>query len=73
MDEGDPAASRADPGCLVDQPVAASLALGQGLVQIGNPVADVMNAGAAPLEKARDGSVRSAGFEQLDLGWAERK
>ena len=71
MDEGDSAAARSDPGRFIDQPVAPGLAFGQGLVEVGDAVADVVNARTAPLEKSGDRSIGSPRLEQLDLGFAE--
>jgi hypothetical protein len=71
MDKSDPAASSAHAGLLVDQPVAASAALGEGQVEIGDAVADMVNAGSAPLQETRNGPVGSAWLEQLHLGFAE--
>lgn len=71
MDEGDPPAPRSEAGLLVDQPVALGVALGESLVEIGDTVADVVNAGTAAFEKTRDRSVRCTGLEQFDLGAAE--
>ena len=58
---------------LVHQSVAGAPAGGQGGVQIGHPVADVMNAGAAAGEEPGDGTVRLERREQLDVGFAEGK
>lgn len=67
MDEGDAMAACSDPGRFVDQPVARSSAGGEGDIEIGHPVADVMDARSAPLQEFRDRAVGRAGFEQFDL------
>lgn len=71
MDEGDPAASRSDPWCFIDQSVSPGHAFSQRLVEIGDTVADVMNAGAAPLEESRDRPLGREWLEQFDFGFAE--
>ena len=71
MDEGNPTASRTDTRLLVDQPVPFRAALRERLVEIGNPVADVMDPRSAPLKESRDGTVGRTRLEQLDLGLAE--
>ena len=73
MDEGDSTAPRADPGLLIDQPVSPRAALGQRPIEVGNPVADMVNARSAPLEKFGDGAFGRARFQQLDLGGAQGK
>lgn len=71
MNEGNPAAPRAHAGLGVDQPVAAGTALREGQVEIGDAVADMVDARPAPSQESRDGPVGSARLEQLDLGLAE--
>ena len=73
VDERDPAATGSHPGLLIDQAVPPRTAGGQCLVEIGNPVADMMDTRSAPLEKFRDGTVGSTRLEQLDLGFAKGK
>jgi thioredoxin 1 len=73
MNEGDAPAAGAEAGSFVDQPVAGGTAGFEGSVQVGHPVADVMNAGAAPGEEAGDGPLRIERGEQLHLRVAEGK
>jgi hypothetical protein len=43
----------------------------EGFVKVGNPVADVMNAGTPFGQEPGDGTVGGAGLQKLDLGVAE--
>lgn len=71
MDEGDPMATRPGPGFLIDQGIALGSAGGQGSVEIGNPVADVMNPRAAAGQESTDRRIGAGGLEQLDLSASE--
>lgn len=71
MDEGNAMAAGADAGHLVDQPEACGDASGQGAVEIGNPIADVVNTWAAARDEFRDGAVRALRLEQLHVRPAE--
>ncbi len=73
MDEGDPAAAGSLPGHLVDQAVPGLPAPRQRGVEIGNPVAHVMDAGTPPLQKAGDRTLGVPRREELNLGFAEGK
>lgn len=73
MNEGDPVATSSRPGNLIDQSISGSRCRSEGLVQIGDPVADMVNAGAPPGEESGDGAVGSLGFEQLHVRLAEGK
>lgn len=73
MDERYAPSSRAGPGHLVHEPVAAAAAGFERLVEVGNAVTNVMDAGAATLEKFCDGTARVAGGQQLDLALPERE
>ena len=71
MEERDPPPSRAAPRGLIHQPVAGLAARSQGRVQIGNPVAEMVNAGAAPGQESRHRAVGIMGSEQLDVALPE--
>jgi hypothetical protein len=67
MYEGDPPAAGPAPGLFVDQPVPRRATARQGAIEVGDPVADVMDAGPAVGEKLRYGTPGVARFEQLDV------
>jgi thioredoxin 1 len=69
MDEGDPASAGADARRVVDQAIPGRAARREGRVEIGHPVADVMNARPSAVEKLGDGSVRGERRKQLDFGF----
>ena len=73
MDEGDPAAAGSLTGNLVHQAIPRLPAPFERGIEIRNPVADVMNAGTAPLEEAGNGTLGVPRGEQLDLRFAEGK
>lgn len=59
------------PRRFIDQAITGSLAPRQRAVEIGNTVADVMDAGATLGKKLRHGTVGIGGFEQLDVDRTE--
>ena len=59
MHEGDPAPAGPGAGSLVDQAVAGRAAGRQRGVEIGHPVADVVDPGTATLEELGNGTVRA--------------
>jgi hypothetical protein len=67
MEEGDAPAVSARARRLVDEPVPGGMTPREGRVQVGDPQADVVDAGSAPGEEARDGSLGIDGLEQLEL------
>lgn len=71
MDERHATTARAGARCLVDQAVATLAAGGEGGVEVGDAVADVVNPGAASGEEPADRRVGLDRLEQLDLGTAE--
>lgn len=64
-------AACADPGRFIHQPVACGTAGREGGIEIGHPVADMMDARSAPLQELRDRAVGGAGLEQFDIRLAE--
>jgi len=70
MNEGDSLALGASARLGIDQPYAGCPAFLESLVEIVNREADVMYAGAAPLDKSADRSVDVLRLEQLDQGFA---
>lgn len=71
MKKSDAAAAGSAPGRLIDQAVSRSLTALQGGIEIGNAVANVMNAGTALRQKLGDRTRRIAGLEQLDVHGTE--
>jgi hypothetical protein len=71
VDEGNPPASGSSPGNLVDQLIPGGPAALQGRVEVGNPIADVMNSGPPLFEESghRAGGIPRG--QQLHLGFAE--
>ncbi len=67
MHEGNPAAGRSGTWDLVYQAVSGGPAGLQCRVEIGNPIADVVNAGASPGQEFSNGAVRLERGEQLHL------
>jgi len=65
MYEGDPPPPDSDPWHLVYQTVSGCPAGLECRVEIGNPVTDVVNAGAAPGQEFSNGAVRVERCEQL--------
>ena len=55
----------------IDQTVSRASTRRERRVEIGNPVADVVDAGSAPSEKLRDWPRGIAGREQFEPGGAE--
>ena len=68
MHEGDPVARRPGTWHLVYQTVSGCPARFECRVEIGNPVADVVDARASPGEEFPNGTVRMERREQLNLG-----
>lgn len=73
MHERNAAATGAEPGSLIDEPIAGGSAGGKGGVEIGHGIANVVNAGTAAREKLRNGAVLLQGSEELDRRFAERQ
>ena len=73
MNERDPAPAGPEARDLVDEPVAGAPAGVEGPVEVGHPVADVVDTRAAPLEKAGDRSRRLPRGEQLDVALSHRE
>jgi len=69
--EGDAASVGSRPGYFVHEPVAGLPAAGQGGVEVGDLVADVMDARPAPGDEFRDGAVGRARLEQFHVGAPE--
>ena len=73
MDEGNPAAAGALAGDLVHETVSRPAAPLECGVEVGHPVADMMDAGATPLEEPGNRAGGITRREQLDFRLAERK
>jgi hypothetical protein len=73
MHECNAASTGAEPGSLIDQPIAGGPAGGKCGVEIGHAIANVVNPGTAAHEKLRDGAVLLQGSEELYRGFAERQ
>lgn len=73
MDEGDAPAAGTPARNFVDEPVAGLPAALERRVEIGDPIADVMNAGTPPLQESGDWPVLVLRREELDLGFTEGK
>src|SRR2546425_310253 len=73
MQERDAAATGPAARQLVDQTVARRPAALQCPIEVGHPVADVMEAGAASGEELRHGALRVAGLKEFDLNVAQRE
>lgn len=71
MDKGNPAAAGANAWLVVDQGVARGPATGQCRLQVGNAVADVVNAGSPAGQKPADRGIGLQRFEELDFRIAE--
>ena len=71
VQEGDALSMGPDPRYLIHQPVAVVASPLEGRIQVGDLVADVVDARAAALEEARDGTVGSGRFEQFHDRTAE--
>lgn len=71
MDKGNAAATGAGAGLLINQGVALGTTGFQGSVEVGHPVAHVMDAGTPPGQEPADRRFGFHGLEQLDLGATE--
>ncbi len=71
MQEGDAMASSTGAGQVVDQLVAMTAAGGEGSIEIGNPVAEMVNPGSPLGQELRDRGVVIERFEEFDLGALE--
>jgi hypothetical protein len=71
MDKGDAVPARTDAGCVVDQPIPGAAAGCQRGIEIGHPVADVMDSWATPSDEPVDGRVGNDRSEQLHIHIAE--
>jgi thioredoxin 1 len=73
VNEGDPAPASTNSGHIVYQPVSGRSARFERGIQIGNPVADMMDSGSSAGQELGDGAVRVVRFEKLYLSVAEGK
>lgn len=71
MEKGDPPLAGAPARGFVNQAVAGLPAGGEGRVEVGDPIAEVVDAGAVALEVFSDRAVRIVRGQQLDHGVAE--
>jgi len=71
MDERDASAGGTAAGRVVHESIAGGATPCQGLVEVGDPVAHVMNPGAATGDEPGDRTVGIARLEQLDVHVAE--
>src|SRR5688572_21023961 len=71
MQEGNPPATGAAPGRFIDQPIAGRASPRQRRLEIGDPVADVVDAGPAFRKELRHGARGIARLEQLDVDGTE--
>ena len=71
VDKSDAPPADAGPGHVVDQAVASPAAGVEGAVEVGNSIADVMDAGAAVLEKSGNRAVGVLGGEEFNLALAK--
>jgi len=71
MDERDAVSAGAETGCLIDQLVPGAPAGGEGGIQIGDPVADMVDAWSAAVQEFRDRAVGGPGLQQFDVRFAE--
>lgn len=71
MEECDPVAAGADAGLCIDQGVACVTTRREGLIEIGHPVADVVDSRATTRQESTDGRVGFRRFEELHLGATE--
>jgi hypothetical protein len=73
VNEGNPAPAGTNPGHIVYQSVSRGPAGIQGGVEVGNPIANVVNSRSATGQKRADGAVGVEWFQELYLGVAEGK
>ena len=73
MKEGNATAPGAESRRLVDQFVARLAAASERLVKVGHAVADMMDAGPAPLQEARNGAIGGAWRQEFNGGVAQRE
>jgi len=71
MQEGDAPPVSALTGRFVDEPVAGTATRIEGTVEVGDPVADVVNARSATREKPSDRTVGAVWLQKLHLNVAE--
>jgi hypothetical protein len=71
VDERHAAPTRTRTRLLIHELVAGATTGIEGFVQIGDPVADVMDTGTAFGQEPGDGTIGGAGLQELDLGVAE--
>src|SRR5882672_1433558 len=71
MQERDAPSAGSTPGLLIDQLIACRAAACQRGVEVGDAVADVVDAGPAFRKKLRHGTLGIARLEQLDVDVAE--
>jgi hypothetical protein len=73
MEKGNPASRRSGARNLVYQVIAGRATGLQRGIQVGDPVADMVDTGTAPGQESSNGSVGVLGSKELYLGLAERK
>ena len=73
MKKSNPMSPRTAARGFIHQTVACGAALFEGSLEVGNPIADVMNAGTVAVEKPGDGSVGRGGRQELDVGFTQRQ
>ena len=73
VEKGDSLSLRSNARSVIDQAYAFVPATGEGVVQIFNGKANVMDAGPASLEKFRDRRIGRKRLEQLDELWSGGK
>jgi hypothetical protein len=73
MHEGDAAASGSGPRSLVDEAISGGAARGKSRIEVGHPIADVVNSRPPFGQKPGDRTVGVAWGQQLHLGLAERQ
>lgn len=71
MEKGNAMAASARARLFVDQWNALLAARGEGDVEVGHAITDMVETRAAPGDKAADGRIGRLRFEQLHLGVAE--
>ena len=71
MEKGDPPSTGSAAGCVVHQLESGGSARCQGRVQVGDAIAEMMDAGAPPGEESGDRAVGVAGAQQLDGAFPE--
>ena len=73
VDEVDPAAGRAPPGLVVEQPQPPLAQRGADRLDVGDPERQLLQPRAGPADELRDGRLRRQRGEQLDAGRRRRR